>query len=165
MVAGQRGGLSPRGRDLVSGALCIAGGIGVLIEARRLGVGSLDHLGAGFYPAALGGLLLAVGLLVAGTALVMAQQPDDTPHDAILAPDWRGGACIIGAVAAFVLFADLMGLAPAVFFCAFIGALGDRSGTVRGSLILAVGMAIACTVLFGYLLGVNMPLWQWPFAP
>ena len=164
MAVGQRGLLSPRQRDLVSGVLCIAGGAGVLSEARRLGLGTLDHLGAGFYPAVLGSLLVLVGGLIAATALVTAQQADDASHDVVVMPDWRGCACIVGAVMSFVLFAWCMGLAPAIFACVFIGALGDRTGTLRGSLILAVGMAIASTMLFGYLLGINMPLWQWPFA-
>jgi hypothetical protein len=64
----------------------------------------------------------------------------------------------------FIVFAWLMGLAPAIFACVFVGALGDRTATLRGCLILATVMAVAGTVLFGYLLGINMPLWQWPFA-
>src|ERR1700722_3541261 len=156
--------LSPRQRDLVSGALCIGGGMRVLIEAPNDSVGTLDRLGPGFYPAVLGALLVLVGGLIVLTTLLVAQRSYDSTHDAPVVPDWRGCACITAGVVAFVVFAWLMGLAPAIFTCVFVGALGDRSATLRGSLILAMGMASAGTVLFGYLLGINMPLWQWPFA-
>ena len=60
MAVGTRKMLSTRQRDLVSGALCIAAGIGVLIEARKDTIGSLDQSGPGFYPAVLGTLLTLV---------------------------------------------------------------------------------------------------------
>jgi hypothetical protein len=167
MAAGHESLLSPRQRDLVSGALCIAGGIGVLVEARKDSIGSLDRLGPGFYPAVLGTLLTLVGVLIVAAALISTSRDatrfDDMAHEAG-APDWRGCACIVGGVVMFIVFARLMGLAPAIFACVFVGALGDRTATLRGCLILATVMAVAGTVLFGYLLGINMPLWQWPFA-
>ena len=164
MAAGPQGFLSPRQRDLVSGTLCIVGGIGVLIEARKDSIGTLDRLGPGFYPAVLGVLLVLVGGLIIATTLLAAPRSDDGAHDTVVAPDWRGCACITGGVVAFVVFAWLMGLASAIFACVVVGALGDRTATLRGSVILSMGMAIAGTVLFGFLLGINMPLWQWPFA-
>jgi putative Ca2+/H+ antiporter (TMEM165/GDT1 family) len=157
--------LSNRQRDLVSGALCIAAGIGVLIEARKDTIGSLDRLGPGFYPALLGTLLTLVGLMIAATALTTGTRDEDTIHDAPTTPDWRGCACIVGGVIAFVVFAWLTGLVLAIFACVFIGALGDRTATLRGSLLLASGMAVSGTVLFGYLLGINMPLWHSLWAP
>jgi uncharacterized membrane protein len=154
--------LSPRKRDLVSGMLCVAGGIGVLCEAYKDKIGSLDRLGPGFYPAVLGVLLILVGMLITATTLTGSSHDDDAAGDTIAAPDWRGCLCIVGGVLAFVFVAWLAGLAPAIFACVFVGALGDRTASLRGSLIMAAVMAITGTVLFGYLLGINMPLWQWP---
>ena len=156
--------LSPRYRDLVSGALCVAGGGLVLLEARKDTIGSLASLGPGFYPAVLGALLVLVGLLIVGAALTASTTTDDSEPELLGGPDWRGCGCIVAAVVAFIVVAWLAGLAPAIFACAFIGALGDRTASLRGSLVLALTMAVAGTVLFGYLLGINMPLWQWPWA-
>jgi MFS family permease len=148
----------------VSGALCVAGGIGVLIEAHRDEIGTLDQLGPGFYPAVLGVLLIMVGALIGTAALSGGHEREDAGHEAVTAPDWRGCVCIVGGVIAFMIFAWLAGLAPAIFVCVFISALGDRTATLRGSAILATTMAVVGTVLFGFLLGINMPLWLWRFA-
>jgi len=156
--------LSFRYRDLVSGVICLAGGGGVLVEAHNETIGSLSSLGPGFYPAVLGALLTLVGLLIVGTALTASPTDDDAGTEPVGGPDWRGCACIVGGVAAFIIVAWLSGLAPAIFACVFIGALGDRTTSLKGSLTLAVAMSVAGTVLFGYLLGINMPLWQWPWA-
>jgi hypothetical protein len=43
-------------------------------------------------------------------------------------------------------------------------ALGDRTTSLRGSLVLVLCMTLFGTVLFGYLLRIAMPLWQWPWA-
>jgi hypothetical protein len=156
--------LSPRQRDLVSGMLCTVGGGLVLLEARKDTIGSLASLGPGFYPAVLGALLTLVGLLIVGTTLTALPATDDGGTEFVGGPDWRGCACIVGGVLAFIVVAGITGLAPAIFACVFVSALGDRTATLRGSLILALVMSVAGTVLFGYLLGINMPLWQWPWA-
>jgi len=156
--------LSPRQRDLVCGALCIAGGGGVLLEARKDTIGLLASPGAGFYPAVLGVLLTLVGLLIVGTGLTTTPTTDDAGTEVAGGPDWRGCACIVAGVVAFIVFAWLTGLAPAIFASVFVAALGDRTASLRGSLVLALAMSVAGTALFGYLLGINMPLWQWPWA-
>jgi hypothetical protein len=148
-------------RDILSGLLCLAAGLGALVEARSYSIGSLSQLGPGFYPAILGGLLALVGVLItvsafAGTA---ASEPDEALPDA---PDWRGWFCITAGVLAFIGLAWVSGLAPAIFGAVLVAALGDRGATLRGGLLLALGMAIVGTILFGYLLGINMPLWQMP---
>jgi hypothetical protein len=150
-----------RRRDILAGLLCLGAGIGALAEARGYSIGSPTQVGPGFYPAILGGLLALVGLLITVSAFVgatSAEAGEALPER----PDWRGWACIIAGVLVFIGLAWTSGLAPAIFGTVFISALGDRSATLRGSLLLALGMAITGTVLFGYLLGINMPLWQVP---
>jgi hypothetical protein len=166
MAPGHDAAPSGRHRNLLSGVICTAAGAGALLEAKRYGIGSLDQLGPGFYPAVLGGLLAVVGLLI-----TLTRSPEEAETDPILdaggdlrGPDWRGWFCIIAAVALFIMFAWLGGLAPAIFACVFIAALGDRTASLKGSLLVALVMTICGTVLFGYFLGINMPLWQWPFS-
>jgi hypothetical protein len=167
---------------LLSGIICIVVGLGAVLEASRYTIGSLSHMGPGFYPAVLGALLALVGVMITGAALAFAPAPDDA--DPLLAgipalagglqppggpdlaggPDWRGWFCIIAGGVLFIVFASLTGLASAIFACVFVAALGDRTTSLRGSLVLALCMTLFGTVLFGYLLRIAMPLWQWPSA-
>ena len=158
-----------RRRDLVAGIICLAVGAGVVHEARDYGIGTLAAAGPGLYPMMLGVLLALVGLAIAAEALLMpphaeeAELMTDGGID-LRGPEWRGWSCIIAGVVAFIVCAWMSGLAPAIFACVFISAMGDRGASLKGSLLLAVGMAVFGTVLFGKLLGINMPLWQIPFA-
>ncbi len=153
-----------RRRDLLCGLICIVAGLGAIAEASSYTIGTLAKLGPGFYPAVLGALLALTGIMIAGAALAFAPAAEEA--DPLLAgpPDWRGGACIVAGAALFIVAAWLGGLAPAIFFCVFIAALGDRTATLRGSFALALGITVFGTVLFGYLLKISMPLWQWPWA-
>jgi MFS family permease len=152
-------------RDLLAGGVCLAAGIGVLEEAWEYTIGSLTQVGPGFYPAILGALLVVVGILIAGAALTTAAPADE--HDALNVDrsDVRGWFCIIAGVLLFMLFAWLTGLAAAIFVSVFVAALGDRTATFRSSLVLALVMSVAGSVIFGYLLHIAMPIWQWPWAP
>jgi hypothetical protein len=156
--------LSGRRRDVISGTICIAAGCGAIAEASSYTIGSLARLGPGFYPAVLGALLALIGFLIVGVALAFTPVAEDADPMLSGGPDWRGWACIIGGGALFILVAWLAGLAPAIFVCVFTAALGDRTASVRGSLALALGMTVFGTVLFGYLLKISLPLWQWPWA-
>jgi hypothetical protein len=158
---------SARHRELLAGAICMALGMGAVLEATRYSIGSLKQLGPGFYPAILGAALTFVGALIAISALIMKEKADEA--DSLLdgvagGPDWRGWGCIIGGVALFIVCAWASGLAPAIFACVFVSACGDRSGSLKANLILALVVTVCGTIGFGYLLAINMPLWQWPFS-
>jgi hypothetical protein len=149
-------------RDVLGGVVCIATGIGAVAEASRYTLGTLAQLGPGFYPAILGALLAGVGMMIAGSALLRRTQPEvpDPLHDPG-PPEWRGWGCIIGGVVLFIVCAWSLGLVAATFACVFVSALGDRTNTVRRSLLLAVAVTGGGALLFRYFLGVSLPLWQW----
>ena len=165
-----------RRRDVFSGIICIVVGLGAVLEATRYTIGSLSRMGPGFYPAVVGAALALVGVLITGAALAFAPAPDDADPllpalpdldsglEQIGGSDWRGWFCIIAGGALFIVFAWLTGLASAIFACVFVAALGDRTASLRGSLLLALGMTVFGTVLFGYLLRISIPLWQLPWV-
>ena len=122
-------------------------GAGAVLEASRYSIGTLKHLGPGFYPALLGTALAVVGAIIAGAAL--AKPTVEEEADPLLegstdqrGPDWRGWGCIIGGVVLFILLAWATGLASAIFACVFVSARGDRSATLKGSFILALVMTV-----------------------
>ena len=146
-------------RDFYAGMVMILLGIGTVLQAQSYKMGTLTHMGPGFFPSILGVVLVLVGLLIAGSAAATAGE-DDGP---ILPkkPEWRGWACIIAGPLLFIVFGHYGGLAPAIFMCVFVSALGDRTATLKGSGILAAGITVFGVLLFSYVLKVPFPIFRW----
>ena len=156
-----------RHRDRYAGGLMICLGLGTIVQSSQYGVGTLAAIGPGFFPLAMGVILVACGIAIAlspedgetgdhrsGTAL---------DHDRVdlSQPEWRGWLCIIGGLLGFLLLAKTAGLFPATFTCVFVSALGDRSTTLRGAAALALGIAIFGCLLFYYGLHIQLPPFAW----
>src|ERR1041385_6020685 len=128
-------------------------------EARNYQLGTLQKMGPGYFPIALGALLILLGILIAGTASTGGHEEQEAmPH-----AEWRGWTCIIAGPVLFVLFGRYLGLAPATFACVFVAALGDRETTLRGALILSACVTAFGILLFSYLLKISMPILKWGF--
>ncbi len=146
-----------RRSDTWAGLLCLAIGLLTLWEANRYSIGTLGHMGPGFYPAVLGTLLAIVGALI---VLTGGPAVDVDPLHAVPeGAEWRGRLCIIGGIVLFILLAENLGLIAATFACVFVAAMGDRKATIPASLALACAITVFGALLFRGLLGVNLPLW------
>ena len=142
-----------RNREYYAGALIALIGLGAIYEGAQYGIGGLSNMGSGFFPVALG-----AGMVLMGALMAVVRSPAPDGHGGIQAPDWRGAAAIILAVALFILLADRAGLAPATFACVFVGALGTSSTKLAEALILAAGVTVFGIVLFRYGLQVQFPI-------
>ena len=144
-------------RDYYAGALMVLIGLIAANEGRNYQLGSLQKMGPGYFPVALGSLLILLGILIAGTASTGgAEEQEALPH-----AEWRGWFCIIAGPALFILFGKFFGLLPATFACVFVAALGDRETTLKGAVILAGSVTIFGILLFSYILKVSMPILKW----
>jgi hypothetical protein len=145
-------------RDYYAGGLMILLGIGTVLQAQSYKMGTLTHMGPGFFPTMLGVALTLVGVMIAGSAAVSSE-----PHDApmLKKPEWFAWACIVAGPLMFILFGHYAGLAPAIFSCVFVSSLGDRTATLKGSLILSGGITVVGVVLFAYVLKVPFPIFRW----
>jgi hypothetical protein len=149
--------------DHLGAALLIVMGVGVLGLGATYRIGTLSRMGAGFIPVVLGVLMILIGLAIAITASPADRaKPSTNAHGAIAAgPQWRGWLCILGGVAAFVVFGRFGGLVPATFAAVFISALGDRQSTVKTSAALAAIIDVFGVIVFHYGLHLQLPLFQW----
>jgi nitrogen fixation-related uncharacterized protein len=114
-------------------------------------------MGPGFFPVALGTLLILVGAAIALTAQRQPTQGDKKQ----LKPEWRGWACITLSIVAFIVLGKYGGLLPATFAVVFISAMGDRQNTIKSALTLALAMVAVCAVVFWWALNMQFPLFQW----
>ncbi|CAM5200331.1 hypothetical protein CDEF62S_01472 [Castellaniella defragrans] len=113
-------------------------------------------MGPGFFPAAIGGLLILCGIIIALEGLSGHNVGDGRGR-----PEWRGWLCITGGIVAFILLGKYTGLLPATFAIVFISALGDRRNTLKGALILSAAVCAVAVVIFWWALNIEFPLLMW----
>lgn len=147
-------------QGLYGGGLIVLIGIFALSHGLSYHVGSLTEMGPGFFPAALGAILVVTGITIAMIERPSAVESTKTSEIAH-APDWRGCICISLAIVAFVLLGRHGGLLPATFAIVFISALGDRANTIVSAFLLASFMTCVCVVIFWWALQLQLPLFQW----
>jgi putative tricarboxylic transport membrane protein len=141
-------------RDYFAGALMVIIGLITVHEGSGYRLGTLQKMDAGYFPVALGILLVGLGILIAGTASTGGTEEQQAlPH-----AEWRGWACIIASPILFVVLGQFAGLLPATFACVFIAALGDREITLKQTAILSTGITIFGILLFSYGLKIAMPI-------
>lgn len=144
-------------KDYYGGALMILIGLGALFVGMKYHIGTLDHMGSGFFPTAVGAILALVGLAIA----LSASSPTIYEKSECFRPEWRGWSCIIGGTVAFALLGIYGGLVPATFAIVFISALGDKKTTVKQALSLAIAMVALSVILFHWVLQLALPLFNW----
>jgi hypothetical protein len=148
-------------REYYAGGLLFVVGASAAYIGSGYQVGTLTRMGPGFFPTCLGILLAFMGILVALASMgpKSATAPAiDALHSMPAHPDWRGWACIIGSVAAFITLAEYAGLLPATFCCVFVACMGDRTANLKGSLALSAGITLFGLLLFSYVLRVQIPV-------
>jgi putative tricarboxylic transport membrane protein len=151
-----------RQRDFYAGGLMILFGLVMAVKGSGYGLGSLMHIGPGFFPTMLGVILIVLGIGIAGSA--GAGAADEMEEDFGEDPEWRGWACILAGPLMFILFGSLGGLIPGTFACVFVSALGDRTMTLKRAVVLAAVVTVFGVALFSYVLHVPMPLLGWGSA-
>lgn len=159
-------------KDWAGGALLSASAVAVIATARGYGIGTLTDMGAGYFPALVGAVLLGIGLLMLAQSAWRQWRPEyrEAPMmpnvhaaDAVHVPfkaRLRGGVCIIAGIVAFIVLGKYGGLLPASFAVVFIPALGDRDNTLKSAFLVALAMTALCVVVFWWALQLQMPLFQ-----
>ena len=151
-----------RKRDLYAGALMLLLGLAIALKGSTYRAGTLMHMGPGFLPTALGVLLALLGIGIAAAAY-SASSPASQEEESILPrePQWWAWLCILLSPIFFIFFGRYFGLAPATFSCVFIAALGDKTSTWKGTIILSAVVTVFGVGLFSYFLQVPMPIFTW----
>jgi hypothetical protein len=145
-------------RDFYAGGLMVLFGLVMALKGPTYKLGTLMHMGPGFMPTALGVILIFLGILIAATAA----SPDGEDQRILPEhPQWWGWSCILAGPILFIICGSYGGLIPATFACVFVSALGDRSATWKGALVLAAVVTAFGVTLFSYVLKVPMPILEW----
>jgi hypothetical protein len=140
------------GRDGVAGAFVVACGVLLWFIVRNDPRGELADIGPGFVPWVSSFALMILGAIMVVRALSVPQY-DEAPVIG------RGVVTVPIAMAVFAYGLEPLGLFTASALGVFITSLAARESTYRGRIILALSLGAAVTLVFGYGLGMTMPLW------
>lgn len=143
----------PRGlRDVLAGLVFVALGLGFAGGATGYEIGNPVRMGPGYFPLVLGGILAALGAVIAGKGLVAAD------GEAIGTMPWRAIVLIVASVIFFGLTVRGLGVAPATFITIALSAAASRRATAIGVALLSVGLTVVCVLVFVVALSVRLPL-------
>lgn len=151
-------------RDFYAGGLMVLLGLGIALKGTTYRAGTLMHMGPGFLPTSLGIILVLIGIAIAAAGLSTAPTGDEHGDDQSILPaepQWWPWLCILLSPVFFIFFGRYFGMIPATFSCVFIAALGDKTATWKGTIILSTVITAFGVGLFSYFLQVPMPILTW----
>jgi hypothetical protein len=137
----------------------LAGGFLILVAlvgewaAAELRVGTAVRMGPGYFPQALGWILLGFGVLLTLRGLLVEEPAEPWALRPLL--------LIPASVAAFGYALERFGLVAAVLALVVVARIGGRDGRPLETVLLGAGLAAFCVVVFVRLLGMAPPVWPW----
>lgn len=139
-------------KDVAAGAIFIAIGLAFAVTAMiGLRMGSGLNMGPGYFPRALGFILVGLGAIIVFGAI-------GKPTSRIGKVSWRGVVMVTLALFFFAFGVRTLGMVPALAGCVMLACLAsDRISLVRAVAISAVLTTFAA-LLFVYGLGLPIPL-------
>ena len=138
-----------------SGVMFFAFGLAFVVLASEYAMGSAQRMGPAYFPTILGGLLAALGVVIAFTALGGEKEADHRVEkfhfDAL---GW-----VLSAVVAFALLLRPAGLVVALVVLVLISGMGSHDRNFKQLLVLTAGLVILVLTVFIYGLGLTLPVW------
>jgi len=134
----------------VSGGVLLVAGLVMLFFAWGYPTGSLNQMGPGFIPQAIGILIscLALAIIVIDLRATELEQ-GGTMH-------WRGLIFVSAAVIIFAVLVDVAGLVPSMFLAVAVSMFADDQARPLSVLIYTVIATFLCWLLF--LVGLELPI-------
>ena len=146
-------------KDLWAGLIYVAIGVAALWFGAEYRTGSAGRMGPGYFPKALAGILLVIGVI----AVVRAFIAKGTPIGSIA---WKPAVIILGSCALFGWALPRLGLGVALLFLCLGSATASRDFRLEPLPVLGLIALIAfCSLVFVKGLGVPMPLVGYWFDP
>lgn len=140
-------------KDLASGLFFIAVGLvygGIALRSMKMG--TAFNMGPGYFPVILSGALILLG------AIIVVKGFSSTPTSPFGAVPWRAVVMLSLSTVIFAAFIKNLGILPGIFATAFVATQATSGVSIRRSLITSLGIAVFCTVVFGYIIQLPLPV-------
>ena len=138
-------------RDFWTGVIYVAFGAGAVVIARDYGLGTAFRMGPAYFPTVLGGVLVLIGLLSLGRAVLRSGEP--LPPARI-----KGLLAVTVATLGFGALVRGAGLVVALPVLVVVSAAASARFRWGPALALAAGLTLFCAAVFLKGLGVPIPL-------
>lgn len=139
-------------KDFWAGVLFIAlGGAGFLI-ALDYAMGTAGRMGPGYFPRWLGGLLMALGVILVLRSLKLR-------GERIAFPTFKPVLIVLGSVLLFGLTVNWAGLVLSTLLLVLASSTASHEYRWKESIIAAIALAIFVVVAFRYGLALQLPTW------
>ena len=143
-------------KSLASGGVCIAIGAFFAISAlTSLKIGSSTNMGPGYFPLSLAILLILTGVYIGGQAVVAEGGEMRRTFSGV---PWRG-MLLLSIAPIFLGFTiEGLGLPLSVLVTGLLSAFASRTQSLRLAAFVSVSLAVFCTIIFGYVLKLPIPI-------
>jgi Tripartite tricarboxylate transporter TctB family len=140
--------------DILAGLIFVVFGLAFAITSLSYELGTPLRMGPGYFPLVLGGILVALGLLIMGKGFVSGSG-DEGRLGSI---PWRALFLIVLAVVFFGLTVRGLGLVPATAVTALLTALASHRTSLLAAVAVAAGLTVLCVLIFVLALQLRLPL-------
>lgn len=139
-------------RDFWAGMLFIVIGAATLLIALNYSMGTAARMGPGYFPRALGGLLMLLG----GVSVLRSLRLSGAPIGG-----WRTRPVVIvlASVVVFGLVVQHLGLALSTILLVFASSAASHEFRPLEAAISGVLMSVLCVAVFVYALSIQLPIW------
>jgi hypothetical protein len=140
-------------KTFLSGMLFIVFAIVLILNALPLSMGTSRNIGPGYFPLALAGLLLLLGI---GTVMSGIRRTDE--GNAVGQFDWRGTLVVAGAMLAFALCVRPFGFIPALTLATIIASFAPPKISLKRTVIMTPLVVFFSWLIFVKGLGMSVRL-------
>ena len=144
-------GVIRKPKDFLAGLMFFALGAGALLQAQSYALGTARHMGPGYFPTLLSGLLCALALILIVRSLFGAREAAERMS-------LRPLLIVTGGVVAFAALLKPAGLIIAIMSMVLIATLGSSQSRPLPALLLALGLAAGSVLVFVTGLGQSFPI-------
>lgn len=142
-------------RDFTAGILLTAIGVfAAYYSVTHYNLGTLHRVGPGLFPAAIGVVMIALGLMVVIPAALREGERTEFRLRPLVAS--------LGGLLAFGLLIRTAGIVPAIYGLVLVASLAEQPRWVQ-TIVLATGLSVGATLIFKVGLGLQAPIAVWPF--
>jgi hypothetical protein len=138
--------------DILAGLIFVAFGLAFAITSLSYEIGTPLRMGPGYFPLALGGILVFLGLLIAAKGFISSSSAEGR----LGSVPWRALFLIVLAVLFFGLTVRGLGIVPATAVTALLTALASHRTGILTAVAIAAGLTVLCVLVF--LLALQLPL-------